>query len=212
MHDGFRFLRCFSLQTKFFKPFHRLPLNLGSNFVVWLPFCEITHRSDQCHYPGLAQGFAGLKTVQPVEKNEPPIFIAADQDWSLLTHLKDALSDAFHHYGINAPSPFNRNVNLVDWDVFWLAHDCRIKAGNFDERNSLACQGQGLDRTSLRLRTYSMTSSAMSNISRLTVRPNSLAVLTLMTSSNLVGCSTGSSEGFAPFRILSTYGAVCRAS
>jgi hypothetical protein len=69
-----------------------LPLNLGSNFVVWLPLCEITHRSDQCHYPGLAQGFAGLKTVQPVEKNEPPIFIAADQDWSLLTHLKDALS------------------------------------------------------------------------------------------------------------------------
>ena len=136
MHDGFRSLRCFSLQTKFFKPFHRLPLNLGSNFVVWLPLCEITHRSDQCHYRGLAQGFAGLKTVQPVEKNELPILIAADQDWSLLTHLEDALSDAFHHYGIKTPSPFNRNVNLVDWDVFWLAHDCRIKAENFDERNS----------------------------------------------------------------------------
>ena len=141
MHDGFRFLRCFSLQTKFFKPFHRLPLNLGSKFVVWLPLCEITHPSDQCHYRGLAQGFAGLKTVQPVEKNELPILIAADQDWSLLTHLEDALSDAFHHYGIKALSPFNRNVNLVDWDVLGLAHDCRIKAGNFDERNSLACQG-----------------------------------------------------------------------
>ena len=140
MHDGFRFLRCFSLQTKFFKPFHRLPLNLGSNFVVWLPFCEITHRSDQCHYRGLAQGFAGLKTVQPVEKNELPILIAADQDWSLLTHLEDALSDAFHRYGIKALSPFDRNVNLVDWDVLWLAHDCRIKAGNFYEGNSLACE------------------------------------------------------------------------
>jgi hypothetical protein len=134
LHDGFRFLRCFSLQTKFFKPFHRLPLNLGSKFVVWLPLCEISHRSDQCHYRGLAQGFAGLKTVQPVEKNVRPILIATDQDWSLLTHLEDALSDAIHHYGIKAPSPFNRNINLVDWDVFWLAHDCRIKAGNFDER------------------------------------------------------------------------------
>ena len=36
------------------------------------------------------------------------------------------------------------------------------------------------------------------------VRPSALAVLILMTSSNLVGCWTGRSAGLAPFRILST--------
>ncbi len=35
------------------------------------------------------------------------------------------------------------------------------------------------------------------------VRPRALAVLRLMTSSNLVGCSTGRSAGFAPLKILS---------
>src|SRR5438094_317933 len=37
------------------------------------------------------------------------------------------------------------------------------------------------------------------------VTPSSLAVFKFIKSSNLVGCSTGSSAGFAPLRILSTY-------
>jgi hypothetical protein len=37
-----------------------------------------------------------------------------------------------------------------------------------------------------------------------TVRPSALAVRTLITNSNVVGCVTGSSAGFAPFKILST--------
>src|SRR5713101_3580648 len=37
------------------------------------------------------------------------------------------------------------------------------------------------------------------------VRPRAFAVLRLITSSNLMGCSTGRSAGVAPFRILSTY-------
>src|SRR5262249_34956007 len=96
--------------------------------------CAITHRSDQCHYRGLAQGFAGLKTVEPIEKHEVPILIPSDQDWRLLTHLEDALRNASDQFGLKGLSPFNGNVNLVDWDVFWLAHDCRI--------NSLARQGR----------------------------------------------------------------------
>src|SRR5215510_9583082 len=36
------------------------------------------------------------------------------------------------------------------------------------------------------------------------VKPICFAVFRLMTNSNFVGCSTGRSEGFAPFRILST--------
>ena len=51
---------------------------------------------------------------------------------------------------------------------------------------------------------YWMTSSARASSAGGIVRPKALAVLRLMTSSNLVGCSTGKSAGLAPFRILST--------
>jgi hypothetical protein len=40
-----------------------------------------------------------------------------------------------------------------------------------------------------------------------TVTPSALAVLRLITSSNLVGCWTGRSPGLSPFRIRSTYAA-----
>jgi hypothetical protein len=44
---------------------------------------------------------------------------------------------------------------------------------------------------------YSITSSAMARSDGGTVRPNMRAVVLLMTSSNLVDCSTGKSGGFA---------------
>jgi len=51
---------------------------------------------------------------------------------------------------------------------------------------------------------YSITSSARTSNEGGTVRPSALAVFMLITSSNLVGCSTGRSEGLVPLRILST--------
>ena len=51
---------------------------------------------------------------------------------------------------------------------------------------------------------YSITSSARVSINGETVRPIALAALRFMTSSNLVGCSTGRSAGFAPLKILCT--------
>src|SRR5258708_682643 len=51
---------------------------------------------------------------------------------------------------------------------------------------------------------YSIPSSAVASSDAGTLRPSALAVLRLMASSNLVGCSTGRSLGLAPFRILST--------
>src|SRR5499427_3071811 len=61
-----------------------------------------------------------------------------------------------------------------------------------------------LDRTSFAWRTHSITSSArVSRVGGIS-RPSTLAVVRLMTKSNLVGCSTGMSAGFAPRRILST--------
>src|SRR5262249_32556153 len=51
---------------------------------------------------------------------------------------------------------------------------------------------------------HSITSSATSSRSRGISRLSDLAVLRLITSSYLVGCSTGRSPGFAPFKILPT--------
>jgi putative tryptophan/tyrosine transport system substrate-binding protein len=50
----------------------------------------------------------------------------------------------------------------------------------------------------------------LDELSRLIVSPSPRAVFRLMTSSNLVGRSTGNSAGLAPLRILSTYVAACR--
>jgi hypothetical protein len=51
---------------------------------------------------------------------------------------------------------------------------------------------------------HRITSSARPSTDGGIVRPKTLAVLRLITSSNFVGCSTGMSPGFAPLRILST--------
>ena len=48
---------------------------------------------------------------------------------------------------------------------------------------------------------YSITSSAMARSDGDTVRPSIRAVSVLMTSSNLVACTTGKSAGFSPLRM-----------
>src|SRR5262249_53786294 len=48
---------------------------------------------------------------------------------------------------------------------------------------------------------HSITSSAMASTPGGIVRPSAFAVLRLITSSNLVGCTTGRSAGFAPLRM-----------
>src|SRR5262245_1793569 len=57
---------------------------------------------------------------------------------------------------------------------------------------------------------HSITSSASARSIGGTSRPSVLAVLRLITSSNFVGCSTGMSPGFSPFKILSTSSAARR--
>src|SRR5215204_1624331 len=51
---------------------------------------------------------------------------------------------------------------------------------------------------------HSITSSARARSVGGIVRPSAFAVLTLITSSYLEGCSTGRSAGLAPLKILST--------
>src|SRR5215813_9129614 len=61
-----------------------------------------------------------------------------------------------------------------------------------------------LDRTSFAWRTHSITSSVRVSSVGGTSRRSAFAVVRFTTRSNLVGCSTGRSPGFAPRRILST--------
>src|SRR3974377_1658533 len=58
-----------------------------------------------------------------------------------------------------------------------------------------------LDRTSFAWRTHSMISSALADSPGGTSRLSAFAVFRLITNSNLVGCATGRSSGFAPLRI-----------
>src|SRR5215471_5585628 len=57
---------------------------------------------------------------------------------------------------------------------------------------------------------HSITSSARRRNASGIVSPSALALVRLMTRSNLAGCSTGMSPGFAPRRILSTSSAARR--
>src|SRR5262249_31926868 len=57
---------------------------------------------------------------------------------------------------------------------------------------------------------HSITSSARASTEAGRSRPSALAVVKLMTKSNLVGCSTGISAGFAPRRTLSINSAARR--
>jgi hypothetical protein len=55
-------------------------------------------------------------------------------------------------------------------------------------------------------RHHSITSSAVASSVDGTVRPSALAVLRLMTNSNLVGCSIGRSVGLVPCRFAALSG------
>ena len=69
---------------------------------------------------------------------------------------------------------------------------------NDPKRTSLALS---ISAASKRPTSYSITSSAATRRFCGTVRPSVLAILRLMTNSNLVDCMTGSSVGFSPLRI-----------
>jgi hypothetical protein len=72
------------------------------------------------------------------------------------------------------------------------------------QRNLHNCRPEQVQQTE---QPYSITSSASASSLSGTVRTSALAVVRLMTSSNLVGCSTGMSATLAPCRILSTMSA-----
>jgi hypothetical protein len=93
------------------------------------------------------------------------------------------------------PSP----VNVIAFDApFWRwglgEQNLEDAPGNADHALILAA----------RTNTHSITSSAIEVIKGGIVKPSAFAVFPLIKNSNLVGCSTGKSDGLAPFRILAT--------
>src|SRR5262249_19119579 len=76
-----------------------------------------------------------------------------------------------------------------------------FRQGGLSGRHLAAQKHQLRDAWPIR---HSITRSALSSTECGMARPRALAVRRLITSSNFVGCSTGRSPGFAPFRILST--------
>jgi hypothetical protein len=95
--------------------------------------------------------------------------------------------------------------------VVWRAEKpiCASRKGEISQRTMLfasclfprSLHSTLVTRPSFHLITLSALASTLGGI----VRPICFAVLRLMMNSNLIGCSTGSSAGLAPFRILSTY-------
>jgi len=81
---------------------------------------------------------------------------------------------------------------------------CPPKRPNFALVHEVREGPQAAAGSSSKIPNYSITSSARTSSVEGTSMSSALAVIKLMTNSNLVGCSTGRSEGFDPRKILST--------
>src|SRR5215204_2873807 len=148
------------------------------------------------------------------------------RDWkpvaaSVKTRLKDddlCLSRYLHERRGEFISPLNDDdqANANDASFFpphehlprkrtLLSTSVKHEGGVVRHRFAFACAANQRTRVA-----HSITSSARARSVGGMVRPRALAVLRLMTSSNLVGCSIGRSAGLAPLRILSTCVAACR--
>src|SRR5215475_2313043 len=68
-------------------------------------------------------------------------------------------------------------------------------------RRERPCRCCATEQRDERAAPHSITSSARASSDGGTVRPSTLAACALITSSNLVDCTTGSSAGFAPLRM-----------
>src|SRR5262249_53633103 len=79
-----------------------------------------------------------------------------------------------------------------------------------DSRRRRSNKGRAAEQRDEVAPPHSITSLARAISVGGTSRPSTFAVLRLMTNSNLVGCSIGNSEAFAPLRILTTNAAARR--
>ena len=102
----------------------------------------------------------------------------------------------------------------MGWGLSPVFHPCQGQRRTRSHCGSV-CTPHHLLRAPCQKRTQEQASgywitSATARSDGGTARPSAFAVLRLMISSNLLGCSTGISPGFVPRRILSTMSAACR--
>ena len=107
-----------------------------------------------------------------------------------VTVYRDPLTEGFSHFVSSIAAPV-----ASGWS------GCRVGLAPTGKRRlSTAHATSGLMHRS-KHSVYSITSSARASSIGGTSSPSALAVLRLITSSNLVGCSTGRSAGFSPLRM-----------
>src|SRR5215470_11630790 len=94
---------------------------------------------------------------------------------------------------------FERRPGLIGENAD--ATDVRASLGDGRERPSGCRAAEQRDEVAS---LHSITSSAVASSVDGTVRPSILAVSALITSSNLLACTTGNSAGFAPLRMRPT--------
>src|SRR6516165_7881038 len=156
---------------------------------------------------------------------------AAGYDYSALTANEIGRQRRQSPLSILCPAVFNRNVLSLNITCFSQATSQRHHEFSRSIRRRASEEPDYWHRRLLRarcerprcraaekrdelaplhLRDHSITSSARSRTASGILSPSALAVVRLMTKSNLVGCSTGMSAGFAPRRILSTRSAARR--
>jgi hypothetical protein len=115
---------------------------------------------------------------------------------SACQHEKSCLNvKRYRHFGAKSRSPGDSRSGLDHLPNYPIRSLQHIRGNLFDF---------GFAILDFRLLGHRITLSALAKTLGGIVNPICLAVLRLMTSSNFVGCSTGRSAGFAPFRILST--------
>ena len=98
----------------------------------------------------------------------------------------------------NSAARFSRLTNGCGVGFRQLRTCRRTRPGQLCDRS---CREQ-MQQMKWRLFAYSITSSAVASSDCDTVRPSMSAVCALMTSSNLVDCTTGRSAAFSPLRIV----------
>jgi hypothetical protein len=170
-----------SLATFFLKKIPRGSSKRGLIIVIDAAF---PFDANQAFLDGNQRGFE-------VFKNDPSRIVGIMEERANAYQLM--LWDALRTQGILLPDFANLRVEVLrhtepDWGVFKdLPEACR---GHFSEDVTTKAIKEAVSQIPTRFQDCGMT------------RPRALAVLTLITSSTLVGSSTGRSAGFAPLKIL----------
>ncbi len=191
----------------------------GILLAIVLSLLRHVRHSYRPHTMVLAPNATGRWTLVPVTpgaQTEPGLIIyrfGADLFYANDHRFTDEVRSLVEH----APTPVRWFIVDADaiTDIDYSARSAplrrlaRLRARRERPRHGRAAEKCD-ERTALQRRDHSITSSAMASSPGGKLRPNALAVLRLITNSNLIDCMTGRSAGFSPLRIRPVYTPVWR--